>query len=693
MNMKQGAFVSILIFVIAFGTISLNCGKGEAPMAPKQDEAKEFKFLVEQFADLAIGRFQIPGFENLPLQQKKLLYYLYQAALSGRDITWDQDYRHNLKIRRTLETIVKHYKGDRDSENFKKFMIYTKRVWFSSGIHHHYSADKIIPDFPKEYFSQLVKNSPDGLFPLAEGETVEDLIAQLTPLIFDPTIDAKRVNLDPTVDMVTHSANNFYKDVTQKEVEEFYKKTINKDDPTPISYGMNSRLEKKDGKLVENVWKVGGMYSKAIEQIVYWLEKAAGAAENDVQKNILELLIKFYQTGDLKTFDEYSIAWTKDTVSRIDAVNGFIETYGDPLGFRASYESVVSFRDEEATRRVEILGRNAQWFEDHSPIQDEYKRKEVKGVSGKVITVVGLGGVTSPNPPLGINLPNANWIRKVHGSKSVTLGNISEAYDKVSEKAGLVDEYAYSQEEIDLNNKYGALEDSLQTDMHEIIGHGSGQLKKGVATPKETLKNYSSIIEENRADLVAYYYFMDPKMVELGLIPSLDVGKVSYNAAIRNGFLQQLRRIKLGDNIEQSHMRGRQLTAKWAFELGKSENVIEKKIKNNKTYFVINDYQKLRAIFGKMLSEIQRIVSEGDYEAAKNLIETYGVKVDYQLHKEVLERFAKLGIAPYTGFICPVLEPVMKGDEIVDVKVEYPMDFTEQMLFYSEKYSFLPTKN
>ncbi|MCX6584369.1 MAG: dihydrofolate reductase [Candidatus Aminicenantes bacterium] len=691
--MKPTTFVFILIFVIAFGTMFLSCGKEEAPMPQKQDEAKEFKFFVEQFADLAIGRFQIPGFEDLPLQQKKLLYYLYQAALSGRDIAWDQDYKYNLKIRRTLEAIVKNYKGDRDSENFKRFMVYTKRVWFSNGIHHHYSADKIIPDFPKDYFSELVKNSPGGVFPLAQGEKVEDLIANLTPLLFDPTIAPKRINLDPSLDMVTHSANNFYKNITQKEVEEFYKGIIKKDDPTPISYGMNSQLEKKDGKIEENVWKVGGMYGKAIEQIVYWLEKAAGAAENDVQKNVLDLLIKFYKTGDLKIFDEYSVAWTKDTVSRIDAVNGFIETYGDPLGFRASYESVVSFKDEEATRRVEILGGNAQWFEDHSPIQDEYKRKEVIGVSGKVITVAALGGVTSPNPPLGINLPNANWIRKVHGSKSVTLGNISHAYEKVAEKAGLVDEYAYSQEEIDLHKKYGTLEDSLHTDMHEIIGHGSGLIKPGVGTPKETLKNYSAIIEENRADLVAYYYFMDPKMVELGLFPSLDVGKVAYNYAIRNGLMQQLRRIKLGDNIEQSHMRGRQLTAKWAFELGKPENIIEKKIKNNKTYYVINDYQKLRAIFGKMLREIQRIKSEGDYEAAKNLIETYGVKVDYPLHKEVLERFEKLGVAPYTGFICPVLEPVMKDDEIVDIKVEYPMDFTEQMLFYGEKYSFLPTEN
>lgn len=693
--MKLLIFVLILIFVFAFGSIFLNYAKEEPqlPTSQKQSEMKEFKFFVEQFADLAIGRFQIPGFENLPLQQKKLLYYLYEAALSGRDIFWDQNYKHNLEIRRSLENIVKHYKGNRDAENFKKFMVYTKRVWFSNGIHHHYSTEKILPDFPKEYFSELIANSPGSVFPLAQGETLENFIAKLTPLVFDPTIAPKRVNLDPNVDMVVNSANNFYKNITQKEVEAFYKKIINKDDPTPISYGLNSQLEKKDGKIVENVWKAGGMYGKAIEKIVYWLEKAAGAAENDVQKNILDLLIKYYKTGDLKIFDDYSIAWTKDTVSRIDAVNGFIETYGDALSYRANYESVVSFRDEEATRRVETIGRNAQWFEDHSTIPDDYKKKEVKGVSGKVITVVALGGASSPNPPLGINLPNANWIRKIHGSKSVTLGNISDAYEKVTEKAGLVDEYAYSQEEIELHKKFGTIVDAIHTDLHELIGHGSGLIKPGVGTPKETLKNYSAIIEENRADLVALYFFMDPKLVELGLLPSPEAGKVAYNYAIRNGLLQQLRRIKLGDNIEQSHMRGRQLTAKWAFELGQPGNVIEKKIKNNKTYFVINDYQKLRAIFGKMLREIQRIKSEGDYEAAKNLIETYGVKVDYPLHKEVLERFEKLGIAPYTGFICPVLQPVMKGDEIVDIKVEYPMDFTGQMLFYGEKYSFLPAGN
>ncbi len=693
--MKPLTYVLIFILVLVFGLTFFNCEKGETPaMTKEKKEEKEFKFFVEKFADLAIGRFQVPGFEDLPLPQKKLLYYLYEAALSGRDIIWDQQYKHNLKIRRTLEAIVKHYKGDRSAENFKNFMVYTKRVWFSSGIYHHYSGDKIIPGFPAEYFAQLVKNSPDGRFPLAEGETLDDLVAALTPVMFDPAIDGKRVNQAPDADMVADSANNFYgENLTQKEVEDYYKKIIDQNDPTPISYGLNSKLVKENGEIKERVWKVGGMYSRAIEQVVYWLEKASGAAENKTQKKVLDLLIKYYKTGDLEVFDEYSIAWTNDTASRVDVINGFIETYGDPLSRRASFESVVSFRDEEATRRVEILGKNAQWFEEHSSIPDEYKRKEVKGVSGKVITVAALGGATSPNPPIGINLPNANWIRAAHGSKSVTLGNINHAYNKVAEGSGLLEEYAYSQEEIDLQKKYGDLVGALHTDMHEIIGHGSGQLKPGVAPPGETLKSYRSVIEETRADLVAYYFFMDPKMVELGLLPALEAGKAVYDNAIRNGLLQQLRRIKLGDDIQQAHMRGRQLTARWAMDLGKDEKVIEKKIKNNKTYFVINDHLKLRTIFGKMLREIQRIKSEGDYEAAKKLVQTYGVKIDYDLHKEVLERFEKLDVAPYTGFICPVLVPVMKGDEIVDVRVEYPMDFTEQMLYYAEKYSFLPTYN
>jgi dipeptidyl-peptidase-3 len=461
----------------------------------------------------------------------------------------------------------------------------------------------------------------------------------------------------------------------------------------PISYGLNSKLIKKDGEIKEKTWKIGGMYSDAIEKIVYWLEKASTVAENNTQKKALDLLIKFYRTGDLKIFDEYSIAWTQDTDSRIDVVNGFIETYGDPLNYRANYESVVSFRDEEATKRAKAISNNAQWFEDNSPIADEHKKKNVKGISAKVITIVALGGDASPNPPIGINLPNASWIRKIHGSKSVTLGNISSAYDKVAQGGGVTEEFVYSQEELVRNKEYGELADFLHTDMHEVIGHASGQLNPGVAPPRETLKSYSAAIEETRADLVAYYYIMDPKLIEIGVMPNLEVGKALYERGIRNGFIQQLTRIKLGDNIEQAHMRNRQLIAKWAYDLGKDENVIEKKIKNDKTYYVVNDYLKLRQIFGNMLREIQRITSEGDYNTAKHLIETYAVKIDTDLHKEILDRYKKLGVAPYTGFIAPRLVPIFDGDRIIDVRVEYPTDFTAQMLRFSKEYSFLPTYN
>lgn len=694
----------ILIIVILSLFAITGCNSGErtgdkTTMAEQQtkqtvtEKAEEFKFFVESFADINIGRFRIPGFEKLSPKQKEMLYYLYEAALCGRDIFWDQLYKHNLKIRRTLETITRHYKGDRNTDNFKKFMDYTKEIWFSNGIHHHYSSTKILPGFPKEYLAELVKNSPDGKFPLAKDETPGQLIQFLTPIMFDPAIDAKNICSDTTKDLVTNSACNFYEGLTQKEIEDYYKKVIDTKDTTPVSYGLNSKLIKKDGVIIEKTWKVGGMYGPAIEKIVSWLEKASAIAENDTQKKALDQLIKYYKTGDLKVWDEYSIAWVQDVASRIDVVNGFIETYGDPLSFRANFESVVSFRDVEATKRAEAISDNAMWFEKNSPIMEEHKKKEVKGVSAKVITVVAIGGATTPRPPIGINLPNANWIRKDHGSKSVTLGNITYAFDKVTESSGMLEEFAYSDEEIQLSKKYGQLADNLHTDMHEIIGHGSGQINPGVGTPKETLKSYSSVIEEARADLVAYYYIMDPKLVELGLIPSLDVGKAVYNRAIRNGFIQQITRIKLGDNIEQAHMRNRQMLAKWAMEEGQKDNVIEKKVKEGKTYYVVNDYDKLRTIFAQMLREIQRIKSEGDYNTAKKLVEKYAVNIDQGLHKEVLDRYAKLGVNPYTGFILPRLVPVKKDGKIVDVKVEYPTDFTEQMLYFGENYSFLPTYN
>lgn len=652
----------------------------------------EFKVLTEQFADIAILRYQVPGFDELSLKQKELLYYLSQAALAGRDIMYDQNYKHNLTIRRTLEAIIQNYKGDRNSKEFNELMVYAKRVWFSNGIHHHYSNAKIIPDFSKEYFNSIVMQIPEEKLPLGKEESVEWLLAFITPIIFDPNIAATKLNTNSNEDLIATSANNYYEGVTQKEVEAFYSKMIDKNNQTPISYGLNSKLIKESGVIKEKVWKIGGMYSEAIENIVKWLEKAVTVSENPKQKAALDKLIEYLKTGDLKTWDDYNILWVNDTESRIDATLGFIETYGDPLSYRAAYESVISFRDLEATKRINAISKQAQWFEDNSPIKNEHKKKNVKGISATVITVVSEAGDASPSTPIGINLPNANWIRKDHGSKSVNLGNITEAYDKAS-SADLLKEFAFSEEEIKLAKEYGLLAGNLHTDMHEVIGHASGQINKGVGTPRESLKNYSSVIEEARADLVALYYIMDPKLVEIGVMPSLEVGKTEYNGYIRNGLMLQLTRIKIGDNLEQAHMRNRQLVSSWAYEKGMKDNVIEKKNKDGKSFFVINDYVKLRAIFAELLRETQRITSEGDFYAAKNLVETYGVKINQGLHKEVLARYEKLNIAPYKGFINPVLSLVKEGEKVVDVKIEYPDDFTKQMLFYAKHHSFLPNKN
>jgi len=670
--------------MILFAALLISCGR---------EEQTEFKYTTEQFADLQILRYQVPGFEELTPKQKELLYYLYQAALSGRDMIYDQNYKHNLLIRRTLEAIVNSFSGDRNTDDFKKFMVYTKRVWFSNGIHHHYSTIKFLPEFSQDYFAELVANSPEIKSTLTNGESPDDLLAKLTPILFDPNIDAKRVNLDPGVDQVAESANNNYEGVTQKEVENYYAKVTDPNDSTPISYGLNSKLVKENGELAERVWKVGGMYSPSIEQIVYWLEKASVVAENETQKVALDKLVQFYKTGDLETFDDYSIAWVADTESRIDVVNGFIEVYGDPLGYRAGYESVVSIKDLEATRRIEAIGQQAQWFEDHSPIMDDHKKQSVVGISAKVITVVVEAGDTSPSSPVGINLPNANWIRAQHGSKSVTLGNINDAYDEASRTSGMLEEFGNSAELVALEKKYGALADNLHTDMHEVIGHASGKVNAGVGTPKQSLKSYGSTIEEARADLVALYFLMDPKLVEIGVMPSLDVGKVAYNQNVRNGLMTQLRRLKLGENLEEAHMRNRQVVAKWVYEKGLPDKMIEKVVKDGKTYFVISDYEKLRELFGQLLREMQRITSEGDYEAAKNLVETYGVVVDPELHAEVLARVEKLKLAPYSGFINPKLVPVTDGEKIVDVKIEYPEDFAQQMLEYAHEYSFLPNYN
>lgn len=648
-----------------------------------------FKYQTEQFADVKILRYQVPGFGDLSLQQKKLIYFLAEAARCGRDILFDQNNKYNLRIRRTLEAIVKSYDGDRESEDFKSFLVYTKRVWFSNGIHHHYSMDKFLPDFDEEYFGDLLANTNSDLLPLGDKEEVLDLMNQLVPVIFEEKTEAKRVVLNPDLDLIADSANNYYEGVTQKEVEEFYSNADKGDAERPLSIGLNSKLIKENSKLTEKIWKVGGMYSSAIEKVVFWLEKAIEVADSDLQKESLIKLVDFYRTGDLKTFDEYSILWVKDLDAHVDVVNGFIEVYGDALAFKASWESVVNFKDIEATKRTEIISNNAQWFEDNSPVDERFKKDEVKGVSAKVITVAMLGGDCHPATPIGINLPNAEWIRKEHGSKSVTIDNITHAYHQSSLKSGMLEEFAYSDEEVARAKEHGYLGGNLHTDLHECLGHGSGQLLPGVGM--DALKNYHSTLEEARADLFALYYMMDPKMVEIGLMPSLDVAKAEYDGYIRNGLLTQLTRIELGKDIEESHMRNRQLIAKWVFERG--EHVIEKVKKEDKTFFVVKDYEKLRELFGELLAEVQRIKSEGDFEAGKALVENYGVKVDEELHQEVKERFEKLNLAAYAGFINPNYHPIIENDEIVDVEISYPMDFMEQMLEYSEKYSFLPHVN
>jgi len=672
----------------------IGCGKNEDNMdnIPGSIDLDSFKYQTEQFADLAILRYQIPGFEELSLKQKELVYYLYEAALSGRDIYYDQNYKNNLFVRKTLNAVVRSYKGDRQTEEFKNFMVYAKRIWFSNGIHHHYANKKFTPEFSPEYFTELLRNSDDKLLPIANSETIDNLLSKLVPIIFNPNIDAQKVNLTPGVDLIKSSAVNFYEGTTQKEVENFYNNMVSKNDTTPIWHGLNSKVVKENGKLTEKVWKIGGMYSPAIEKIVYWLEKAVEVAENDLQKTTLKKLIEYYKTGDLKTWDDYNILWVQDTTSRVDVLNGFVEVYNDPLGYKGSYEAIVSIKDLKATNRINAISRQAQWFEDNSTLPDEYKKKNVVGVSAKVITVVVESGDASPSTPIGINLPNSNWIRKIRGSKSVNLGNIVHSYNKAGSEE-LFNEFYFTEEEIKRAKEFGALADDLHTDLHEVIGHASGQIKPGVGTPKQTLKNYASAIEEARADLVALYYAIDQKLVDIGVMPNIEVGKAEYDRYIRNGLMLQLNRIELGENIEQAHMRNRQLVSKWVYEKGKNENVIEKKLKDGKTYFVINDYQKLRRLFGMLLRDIQRITSEGDFEAAKNLVETYGVKVDKELHKEVKERYARLNIAPYKGFINPVLKPIYNGDKIIDVKIEYPEDFVEQMLYYDENYSFLPIKN
>lgn len=657
------------------------------------EKAQSFSYEVDKFADLQILRYQVPGFESLTLNQKQLLYHLSQAAIMGRDILFDQNCRYNLAVRRTLEAITENYKGDRSSADYKAMEVYLKRVWFSNGIHHHYGEEKFVPGFSEEFFVSAVKGLDPNAVPVRDGQTVDQFLAELVPVIFDPSVLSKRTVQSGDQDLILASANNYYGGgITQHEVEAFYDKMKDPKDETPISYGLNSRLVKEDGKIVEKVWKVGGLYTQAIEKIVAELQLAVPFAENENQKKVIETLISYYKTGDLKEFDAYAVLWVKDTVSEVDFINGFTETYGDPLGMKASWESTVNFVNKEATKRTIVISNNAQWFEDNSPVDSRFKKKEVKGVSAKVITVAMLGGDCYPATPIGINLPNADWIRKDHGSKSVTIENITEAYDKASQGSGFNEEFVWSDKEREAIKTYGFLTDNLHTDLHECLGHGSGQLLPGVAS--DALKAYSSTLEETRADLFGLYYIADPKLVELGLVPDAEAYKAEYYKFVMNGLMSQLVRIELGKSVEEAHMRNRQLIAKWAFEQGKADNVIELKKKEGKTYVVVNDYAKLRELFGKLLAEVQRIKSEGDFAAGKKLVEDYAVKVDPELHAEVLKRYAALNLAPYKGFVNPVMKLVKneKG-EVTDVALDYTEGYTQQMMRYGKEYSFLPTYN
>lgn len=664
------------------------CGTANKEVVPADD----FKYTVEQFADLQILRYKVKDFDKLTLKQKELVYYLSQAALEGRDILYDQNGKYNLTIRKMLETVYTDYQGDRADSNFVNMETYLKRVWFSNGIHHHYASDKFVPGFTQEFFREALKGVDATKLPLAEGQTVDQLCDEVFPVIFDPDVMKKRVNQADGEDLILTSACNYYEGVTQAEAEAFYNKMKNPADTMPVMFGMNSRLVKENGKIHEKVWKVGGLYGKAIERIVYWLRKAETVAEDDQQKAVIDKLIAFYTTGDLKTFDEYSILWVNEQNAKVDFVNGFIESYGDPLGLKASWESIVNFKDEEATKRTETLSANAKWFEEHSPVDNRFKKDTVNGITAKVITAAILGGDLYPSTAIGINLPNSNWIRSVHGSKSVTIGNLTDAYNKAAHGNGFNEEFVYSDTERALLDKYADLTNDLHTDLHECLGHGSGQLLLGV--DQDALKAYGSTIEEARADLFGLYYLPDAKMVELGLTPDAEAYKAEYYTYMMNGLMTQLVRIEPGNNVEEAHMRNRQLIARWAFENGKADNVVELVKKDGKTYVKVNDYEKLRALFGKLLGEIQRIKSEGDFDAARNLVETYAVKVDPELHKEVLARYEKLHLAPYKGFVNPVYTPVTDKDgNITDVKISYEEGYAEQMLRYSKEYANLPYRN
>jgi len=666
------------------------------PLPAKPEVAKdEFKVRVDTFADLRILRYRVPGFEQLTLKQKLLLYYLQEASLSGRDITYDQKYKHNLAVRRTLEAVVANYRGDRTTPAFQALLTYAKRVWFSNGIHHHYSTKKFVPEgLSAADFASFVSSVEPAKLPLAVGESVEKLIKKLTPVIFDAALDAKGVNKDPGADPVRDSANHFYVNLTKDEVQRYMRQQATASDDTPPSYGLNSQLVRGEGGNVEErVWKVGGMYGAALAECVRWLEKALDVTETPAQREALSKLIAYYRSGNLRAFDEYNVAWVKDTSSKIDLVHGFIETYGDPLDLRATYEALVELEDTEATTRIRALSAAAQWFEDHSPIPDEYKKKNVVGVSARVIQAVLGAGDTAPAMPSGVNLPNANWIRQKHGSKSVTLGNVLTAYEAESRDSGLLEEFAASAREVARSKANGGLAQALMVDMHEVIGHASGQLAPNVAPAGETLQGYAGTLEEARADLVALYYILDPKLVELKLVPSLEVGRTAYDSFIRGALIVQLARVPLGEKLEEAHMRNRALIARWALSESGNEQVIERSERGGKTYYAIRDYVQLRKLFGRLLRELQRIKSEGDFEAARKLVEEFGVTIDPALHKEVRARYEVLKLAPYAGFMQPRLVPHEEAGELSDVRIEYPDDFVAQQLDYAARYSFLPTYN
>ncbi|WP_114309679.1 dipeptidyl-peptidase 3 family protein [Winogradskyella arenosi] len=681
MNLKSLLKICLLALFIVACKNEVKDSKEEITQVVEVEKV-DFDYTVEEFSDIKILRYQIPGWDNLSLKEQKLVYYLTQAGLAGRDIMWDQNYRHNLKIRTALENVYSSYDGDKSTDDWANFETYLKRVWFSNGIHHHYSNAKMKPDFTAAYLKELLAATDTTL----EGEAFD--------VLFNAE-DSKKVNQAKGVDNVLESAVNFYApDITNKDVADFYKTKVSPNPEKPLSYGLNSKLVKENGVVKERVYKSGGLYGSAIDEIIKWLEKAQGVAENEPQAEALGLLIDYYKTGDLQTWDDYNVAWTAATEGNIDYINSFIEVYNDPLGYRGSYESIIQINDFDMSEKMAVLSKNAQWFEDHSPLMEAHKKDSVVGVTYKVVNVAGEAGDASPSTPIGVNLPNANWIRAAVGSKSVSLGNIINAYNNAG-GTGRLKEFAHDEEEVQLEEEYGQLADKLHTALHEVIGHASGQLNPGVGETKETLKTYASTLEEGRADLVGLYFLYNPKLQELGLVEDWKkVGKAAYDGYIRNGLMTQLIRLDLGDDVEEAHMRNRQWVSAWAFEKGKDENVIEKVTKDGKTYFNINDYEKLHELFGDLLRETQRIKSEGDYEAVQALVEGYGVKVDQEIHAEVLERNKQFPSPPYSGFVNPVLVPETNSEgEITAIKVTQPETFAGQMLNYSKDYSFLPVEN